>query len=93
MPETTNPLITRAWSVIAEPTDNFLFTAISTIPLEVAVTATEVAPTIEHGHPVSAYERESPSRAALGAGYVWARIAPGHSDPVSTVATLTVWSA
>jgi hypothetical protein len=87
---TTNPTVTKSWVMLVPAAKNFILSAVEVV-LEIAVTDINAAPTLETGHVISPYERESVSRVLIGPGYVWARIAPSQTQN-ATVVALTDWT-
>ena len=72
---TINTPITAIWTKIAASTDTELLATWSTpVQMELAVTATDVAPTVE-GHRIT--KDDQISRAAVGAGFVWVKLRAG----------------
>ncbi len=72
---TINTPITAAWTKIAADTDTALLATWNTpVNLDLAVTATDVAPTVE-GHRLT--KDDQISRGAVGAGFVWVKLRPG----------------
>lgn len=74
---TINVPLTQDWLALAVNTDDHVLISGATGEFEIAVTATDTAPTVQ-GHRIK--HDEGINRALLGAGYVWARkIGPGVS--------------
>lgn len=72
---TINTPVTTAWTKIAASTDTELLATWNTpVGLDLAVTATDVAPTVE-GHRLT--KEDQISRAAVGTGFVWVKLRPG----------------
>ena len=68
---TYNTTISSAWTKLADSSNmELLITWDAAIDIEVAVTATNVAPTVL-GHSLN--RANAITRAVLGTGYVWAR--------------------
>jgi hypothetical protein len=86
---TTNPTLTAAWGLLVTAGDEFLLTAPTAAgQIEVAVSDTEVSPTVA-GHPLTGGAvRESINRALIGPGYVYGRTLGG----ASIVAVLSAWT-
>ena len=72
---TINTPVTAAWTKIAAAADTELLATWNTpVHLDLAVTATDVAPTVE-GHRLT--KEDQITRAAVGAGFVWVKLRPG----------------
>lgn len=73
---TTNVTITKTWAKVAEDTDDpFLIQAASSLDWEIAAVALDAAPVSTTGHRMTG-DAESMTRSLIGAGFVYARIAP-----------------
>lgn len=74
---TSNPAITTSWTKIAEASNTELLASWQPpVQVEFATTSADAAPTVA-GHRLDA--GSCITRALLGSGYVWARVAKGHS--------------
>lgn len=83
---TINTPITATWTKIAAAADTeLLATYNSPVGVDLAVTAADAAPTVE-GHRLT--KDDQISRAAVGTGFVWVKVAPG-SVPTSIVMAVT----
>lgn len=82
---TSNVVVGRTWTQVATDSDQELLVTWETpVELEVAVTTTNTAPTVE-GHRLS--RADAISRGVFPSGYVWARLASSgpQSDLVLVV--------
>lgn len=90
----TNPSITKAWLKYVESGTEFTFTAPfnGTTVFEVAPMATDAAPSDTlRGVPIIPGSRDGASRANVGAGYVFIRVAPEQTAS-SAPGVLLTWS-
>jgi hypothetical protein len=72
---TTTTQISPTWVKVADPTDTeLLITWDSPVPIQIATTSANVAPTGD-GHIIRA--PEPIKRASIGSGYVWAKVCAG----------------
>ena len=76
---TTNEELTKTWAKMADDTDDpVLVTFRGPAFLEVALTATDAAPTVARGHQIG--NGMAITRAAVGDGYLWMRCDPAGSQ-------------
>lgn len=72
---TSNPVVTAAWTKLAESSDvDLLVTWETPVVLEVATTSANSAPAVI-GHRVT--NEDAITRSVIGPGYVWARTVAG----------------
>jgi DNA topoisomerase VI subunit B len=84
---TANVTIGSVWELIALDTEDFYITGADRL-VEVATSATEVAPEATSGHPVSATPIRECNRALIGPGFVYAKSRSGD-----VLVVLTTWTS